>query len=274
MRGLLRKIACVGLFLSVMFGVSSYKEIIIAFSEPVDINVDYPKDYTNVKAVETQIDMLLDTFAVEESTTTNRLGIVTNKSYSYYYIMPVHVEGEEETYYVGLRASEMQKIIYDRIVQATWSYLNGESVRGYTDFQGGFVEMTEGEYSYFKEWFRDMNYFEGSVELNKYALPLLLKTINYDNMKKLAYGVAIGFAISIFLLLLSFCPEKKNRPVRPKKEVITINGVNYRTYDLEKINKLVEKKQRGKAIKELMAIAKIDENVARDVVFDWYSYWR
>ena len=81
-------------------------------------------------------------------------------------------------------------------------------------------------------------------------------------------------ALCIFLLVLSFRKGKeKPQSVTPQKAVITINDINYPTSNFEKVNKLVEKGKKDKAVKELMEDTGISETDANAVILDWYAYW-
>lgn len=275
MKDFLRKVAFVGLIFVVIFGCISYKEVIIAFSEPVDIFEDFPEDYNDVKAVETEINMIYDCFAEEETTTTNRRGAVTNRSYDYYYILPVYTESENEEYYVALKASQKDRAKHDKIVDTTIDYLFGDAQElQSTKFQGGFIKMEDEIYKYFEEWFQDVEWFESSKELKKYVLPLVLEPVNYAATKKFTFIMIGVLVVSILLFLLSFKVGNKKQHVVPQKAVITINGVNYPTSNFEQVNKLVEKGKKAKAVKELMVVTGISEADANAVILDWYAYWR
>ena len=54
---------------------------------------------------------------------------------------------------------------------------------------------------------------------------------------------------------------------------IIINGVNYPSSNLEKVNLFVHKGKRDKAIKELMDVTNIDLATATDAVNRWNEIW-
>lgn len=274
MKNVLIRFGFVCLVFAGMLGYTGWQEMLIAFSKPVDINVDYPEDYDDIKAVETEIDILLDTFAEEETTTKNDSGAITSRDYDYYYVMPVFTE--EDTYYVAVKIDSEDSGAYDDIVDATWDYLYGityelesESVH----FQGGFFKMEDELYKYFEQWFEEEEFFESDEEMEKYLLPLVLEPFKYSNVRIMAY-VMIGLVVlGIVLLLLAFRVGKKQKKNAPTSSVININGVNYPTSNFENVNKLVVKKKTKKAIKELQMITGLDEASATDVINKWSMYW-
>lgn len=271
----LRRIAFVGILFVVIFGVVAYKDVLVAFSEPVDIVEDYPEteeEIKSIKAVKTELDMVLDVFAEEETTTTNKYGAVTNRRYDYYYVVPVFTE--TETYYVGVKVSSTKSLEYDKVCDATWSYLYGETEELKTvEFEGGFYKMEDEAFKYFKEWFEDNEWLD-EKDIKKYVLPLMLEPIKLSTTRKLTFVFVGVLALCIFLLVLSFRKGKeKPQSVTPQKAVITINDINYPTSNFEKVNKLVEKGKKDKAVKELMEVTGISETVANAVILDWYAYW-
>ena len=74
---------------AIIFGFVSWKDMVAAFSEPVDISVDYPDSYDDVKAVDTDIYELDGIFAEEEVTSDS------SKSIYYYYVMPVYTADDD-----------------------------------------------------------------------------------------------------------------------------------------------------------------------------------
>ncbi len=274
MKEALRKVALVAIVICAVFVFMGWKEMLISFSEPVDIYVDYPDDYEDVKAVETEINMILDLFAEEETTTTNRSGAVTDVSYDYYYVLPVYTEAEEEPYFVGLKVGEKSRSAYEKVVDATWDYLEGSGYElEYVNFEGGFIKMEDEAYKYFVEWFEDTEWFEDEADMDKYVLPLLLEPIDLSNMKTIALVVGAVLLVSIVILIWSFIPKKEKDVPAPTKSVMTINGVNYPIANFASVNKLMVKGKKDKAVKELEKIAKISQEEAEAIIGSWDSYW-
>ena len=276
MKEFLRRIALTGILLVVIMGFVMYKDVLIAFSEPVDIVEDYPEseeEIKSIKAVKTDLDMILDVFAEEETTTKNKYGAVTNKRYDYYYVVPVFTE--TEIYYVGAKVSSTKSVEYDKVCEATWAFLYGETDELETvEFEGGFYKMEDEAYKYFKEWFQDNEEFIGEIDIKKYVLPLMLEPIKLSTTRKVAFVCVGVLAVCILLLILSFRKGKEDsQSVTPQKAVITINGINYPTSNFEKVNKLIEKGKKDKAVKELMEVTGISETDANAVILDWYAYW-
>ena len=103
MKEFFRYVAILAIFFAGVFFVIDFKNIVAAFHEPVDICVDYPEDYNDVKAVKTELNMVLGRFATEEITTEQN-GAITDRRYEYYYVVPVFTDAEDEgAYFVGVK---------------------------------------------------------------------------------------------------------------------------------------------------------------------------
>lgn len=277
MNKLMTRIGAFLAMLGLVGGITLWQEIVIAFSEPVDINVDFPEDVTKVKAVETTIDMLIDVFAEEETTFTNRSGKVTSKEYDYYYIVPVFT-ADDDVYYVAVMVNSSKASVYDRIVESTWAYLDGEKdyLGSSITFSGGFVKMKDELYEYFEDWFEETEWFESEAEMKEHILPLVLKPVVYKNTRLTAFALAGMFVIGLICLYFVFFPPKGNGSRRHREATvtdITLNGVSYPAKTFEKVNKLIEKGEKGKAAQELMKITGMDGEAAVDVVNRWWYYW-
>ncbi len=274
MKAVLRKIGLVVIGICILFLIFTGKDMLISLNEPVDIFVDYPESYDDVKAVRTEINMILDKFAEEETKTTSSSGAVTDVRYDYYYVLPVYTANDENPYFVGIKVSADDKKEYNKVSNATWDFLNGEiDELESLQFEGGFKKMEEEAYYYFVEWFEEAEWFENEEEQEKYVLPLLLEPIVLDNVKKSALVVGISLLVSIIIIIWSYIPSKKKEIPAPTKSVMTINNVSYPIGNFEKVNKLVVEGKKDKAVKELAAIVKFSQEEAEAVINAWDSYW-
>lgn len=211
MKDFLSNVALVGLVYVIIFGAIDFKNIIIAFNEPVDINVDYPDDYNKVKAVKTEINMLVDVFATEE-TVTKKDGAITDRKYDYYYVMPVYTESDDNPYFVGVKVSSQDKKTYDMVCDATWDYLYGTRDSLETiEFEGGFNKMDEECYERFEDWFEAEEWFEDDKEMEKYVLPLILESVPLEATKKSTFFLAGVLAVCILILILCSRKSKKEQ---------------------------------------------------------------
>lgn len=270
MKEFFKYVAYLAIFFAGVFFVIDFKNIAIAFNKPVDIYVDYPDDYNDVKAVKTEIDMILDRFATEE-TTTEQNGAITDRKYDYYYVVPVYTESEEEPYFVGVKVSSEDKKDYEKVCDATWTYLYGETDTLETiEFEGGFKKMEDDCYKYFVEWFEDNEWFEDEEDIEKYALPLVLESVNLESTKKAAFILAGVILAGIIILVLCCRKGKDKEPeVEKYKRVIDINGKRIHISEYQKVNKFVEKGKTDKAVKALMKIVEISEADANAAIADW-----
>ena len=88
----------------------------------------------------------------------------------------------------------------------------------------------------------------------------------------MGYGTAIAFIVGVLLVIFGL--KKPKNEARPSLfPFIIINGVNYPSSNLEKVNLFVHKGKRDKAIKELMDVTNIDLATATDAVNRWNEIW-
>ncbi len=274
MKSFLRSFGFVVAMIAAIFLFVGKEDMGYAFSEPVDINgEEYVEDYSKVKAVKTDIYMVLDVFAELETTTTNN-GAVTDRDYTYYYIMPVFTE--DDTYYVGVEVDEDDDKKYDKLADLTWEWLNGEeNDLGSTTipFEGGFVKMEDECYKYYLEWFEEAEWFESKEEMEKYALPMVLKPAKLERLQKMIIGSAIALAVGIIMIIIGFLPSKKKELPAPTKTTVEINGINYPISNFENVNKNVVAGKKVQAVKELGEITGLDLEASKAVIDSWEQYW-
>ena len=270
MKEFFKYVALLAVFFAGCFFVIDFKNIVIAFNEPVDINVDYPESYDDVKAVKTEFNMILDRFATEE-TTTEQNGAITDRKYDYYYVVPVYTESEDDAYFVGVKVSSDDKKDYEAACDTTWAYLYGETDELETiEFEGGFKKMEDDCYKYFVEWFEDGEWFEDEDDIDKYVLPLVLESVDLEATKKGAFILG-GIIIAGIVILVLCCRKGKEKEpeVEKYKRVIDVNGKRLHISEYQKVNKFVEKGKQDKAVKALMKIAEIGETEATVAIADW-----
>ena len=249
------------------------QDMIAAFYTPIDIYEDYPADYSKVKAVDTELGMLLDIFC-EEETVKKQNGAITGRSYDYYYILPVFSSSDEDTYYIALMIDAEDAKPYNELVDATWAYLDYESdyvLAEPIEFKGTLKKMEDELYEYFENWFTEYEYFENDEDMKKHLLPYVLDKTHFGNMKIMAY-ITIGlFAIGFIMLILAIIPHKKYS--EPARAIITINGANYPATNFTKVNVFVEKGKTEKAISQLQKVINIDSGAAAYIISNWTQYW-
>ncbi len=268
MKEFFKYVALLGIFFAVVFGVIDFKNIIIAFNEPIDINADYPEDYNDVKAVKTELDMILERFATEETVTESN-GAITDRRYDYYYVVPVYTKSEENAYYVGVKVASDDKKAYEKVCDATWAYLYGETDSLKTiKFEGGFKKMDEECYEHFENWFEENEWFEDEDDMEKYVLPLVLESVNLEATKKSTFVLAGVIAVCSLIMVLC-CRKGKEPEVEKYKRVTELNGKKYHVTVLKKVHKLVEKGKKDKAVQELMKVTGLSEADANAAIMDW-----
>lgn len=168
MRNVLARLGGTLIIMAIIFGVIAGEDIVASFQKPVDINAEpYPEDYNDIKAVDTEFDMILDIFCEEEITNKTSSGTVTSKKYVYYYIVPVFTE--DDVYYVGVKVDKEKSAPYEKVADSTWAYLcyETETLDEKVAFTGAFTEMDDELYDYFVDWFEEAEFFESEAEMEK-----------------------------------------------------------------------------------------------------------
>ncbi len=252
------------LIAAIVLGFGARNEIIASFSKPVDIYVDYPEKIDDVKAIDTELYQIIDTFAEEEITSN---GSVT--SVYYYYIVPVFTADEDEAYYVGLKVNKNKSAAYDRVVDSTWDAIEkGTDLNAFVEFTGCYEKMDKELYGYFLEYFEDV--FDSEEEMKKYVLPLVMEPMVIKNSRTTLYVVIGMFVAGAVLLFLAFRKPKQAPASRP---YITVNGINYPSSNFESVNKMVKKGETANAVKELQRLTGVEPEVAASVVSNWTQHW-
>ncbi|MBQ8413006.1 MAG: hypothetical protein IJX12_05280 [Lachnospiraceae bacterium] len=256
-------------------------DIVILFSEPVDIFMDGVEDVDDVKAglsIESEMYLLMECFGSMETTHKNRAGQTTGTSVDYYYIMPVFV-GDTDTYYVAFKVSSKSDDLsmYNKIANDTMAYLYME--QDYfgtysTDINGGLYKLDDEIYGHMKDWFEETQFFTSDSDINKYVLPYVFKPHQEKGLKTLV-GIALGAAIlGIVLLVGSLFMDKKYNARRKALSqkgdaTVTINGIQYRVSMMEQVDRLIAKGNIEKAKKKLMKDYRASDVEAQQIAENW-----
>lgn len=178
-------------------GVAALRGPVDLYAQETDIN-----QLSKLTPVEAEIYMVLDYF-LEETTTRTRDDQVSSIDKDYYYIIPAF--SGEETYFIGLKVTAKNKKTYEEIADITYSYLMGESdeIGGTTDLVKGCLRDMDFEtYGYFKDWFKDSEWYADEKELEKYVLPLYLEPVNLTNSRVMFIAAGIGLVVGILFAIL------------------------------------------------------------------------
>ncbi|MBQ8116766.1 MAG: hypothetical protein IJ147_01685 [Lachnospiraceae bacterium] len=273
MKTFCRSAGAVILLFVILTIVFTWREWLIAFDKPINLNSDHPADYTKVRAVEADINILYGRFAREEKATKNNKGQITHQSCDYYYVVPVF--GETDIYYVGVVVDSQKAAPYDQVSELTGQYLTGEleqpSEEGIA-FQGGFLKMEDEMYERFQKWFRDREYFADEEDLKEHVLPLVLEQVNYKPARK-SFIVTIVFSILCIVMLVYGFRSEHAGMADAANEMITINGTSYPSDNFADINALVRKGKTDKAVRELQRLTNVSEAEAAAIIQRWNSHW-
>lgn len=273
MKDFCKKAGLIIFILSAFMLCTSLKEYRAAFGEPVDIYKEYPEDYTKVNGVETELKMVLGCFLQDEIITKNKSGQAKYVSYEYYYAVPIFVE--DEVYLVGAFVDSAKVERYEKLSELSMKYLQGEldNLGDETiQFQGRFGKMDEEVYERLKNWSKNKGYFESDVEIEKYVLPLTLKSMNYKNVRTTACVMMVAFVLSIIMMIYGRSSDKV-KVVTASSDMITINGVTYPSDSFQKVNKLIQSGKADKALRVLQGITNMNVADAKAVIRDWDTYW-
>lgn len=273
MKDFCKKAGLIIFVLSAFMLCTSVKEYKAAFGEPVDINKEYPEDYTKVNGVETELKMVLGCFLQNESIIKNKSGQAKYAIYEYYYAVPIFVE--DEVYLVAAFVDSANVERYEKLSELSMKYLQGEldNLGDETiQFQGRFGKMDEDVYERLKNWSKNKGYFESDEEIEKYVLPLTLESMNYKNVRITACVMLVAFVLSIIMMIYGRCPDKV-KVVSASCDMITINGVTYPSDSFKKVNKLIQNGKADKALRTLQGITNTNVADAKAVIRNWDTYW-
>ncbi len=253
----------------------------IMFNEPVDIFVDGAESEEELKAgmaINTDMYLLMESFATKETSSKNRAGQVTSTSTSYYYILPVFV-GEEDTYYVAFKVGEhdANKSKYNQIVNDTMAYLYMEqdTCGNYSiQINGGLHKLENDGYEYMKDWFRETGFFESEADIDKYVLPLCFESQSSGTIMNVFIGTIVCIVLGILLIVIScFIGKKYQARQQYLKSLygrtITINNIPYEVANMEELDKLLLKGKTAKAKRLLTKSFRASDMEAENIINNW-----
>lgn len=180
-------------------GVAALRTPTDLYAEDTDIG-----RLSKLTPVKAEIYMSLDYF-LEETTTRTSNDQISSIDKDYYYIIPAF--SGEDTYFIGLKVKAKDKKTYDEIVENTYAYfMNDSEELGETTamVQGCLRDMDFESYGYFKDWFKDSEWFADDKELEKYVLPMYLEPVNLTNSRVMFIAAGIGLAAGIIFAVLFF----------------------------------------------------------------------
>lgn len=268
-----------GLILAIVAGISLFligKDGIASLQKPVDLYADDTNvtKLGNLKAVEADVYAVLDCYA-SEVTTTKRNGSVTGQSEDFYYIIPAF--NGEETYYIGLKASEKNSRAYDKLADITWEWLSGASSTygESTEYIAGrMAKMDDELYDYMVEWFQEAEWFETDAEISKYVLPVYISPIiSFNNTRILFLVCVAALSVGIVMVVVSMVLEKKRGKAAKEQMVVVINGVSYPKETFDRVNSSIRNKEAIFAVQELRDITGISLEEAQNIVDHWNEYY-
>lgn len=272
-----------GIFLLFFGGLLAFTEtdyVKIAYNEPVDIYGEGLEDASQIErglAIDTDVQMLMECFASEETTTTRKGGSTISTDTDYYYTLPIFVDGE--TYYVGFCVDSKNEHLttYDKMVEETMAYLYGESstIGSYSvEVSGGLKEMDEELYAYMQSYFRERNLFASEAEMEKYVLPLTYTNVDREATKIMLYISIIMLVGGAAMLLYAILGDRKYSARRKQfkklgNKTININGINYNVDRMDTLDRKIWSGQHDKAKKELMQAFKASDQDAERIIAEW-----
>lgn len=204
-------ISAILLFQSTPDFIASLKPAI----DPTQVSASEIKPGAHVK---TEVFMLIDNFASEETYTKNSNGSRTpSKISAKYYIFPV---GEEE--YMALRGGSKNYANLDAIVKATHEFVSsgtGDFGQKTVEIEGVVKKMDSELLQYYTEWFTDNEFFNQGENPDDYVLNYCVEPRDFTAVRIL-FGVGAG----IFLLdaLYLFRQYKKGKATQKAEESVDL----------------------------------------------------
>lgn len=255
----------------------------IMFAEPVDIFVDAVDSDEDLKvglAINTDMYLLMESFASKDTTNRGRGGRVTSTSTDYYYILPVFV-GAEDTYYVAFKVGEHDgdKSKYNQIANDTMAYLYGEqdTCGNYSVWINGGLHKLENEgYQYMKDWFRENGFFENEADIEKYVLPLCFEKQSDSAIRGIFMFSVGAVVVGIVLIIVSTQIGNKYKARHEYLQglygrTVTINNIPYEIANMEELDKLLMDGKTAKAKKLLMKSFRASDQEADYIINNWSS---
>ena len=275
------------IFLAMLVGFS-WDTVWYSFKEPVDI---YEEGYDFVEAgkgghIDTTLWVSLDRAVSQTTTTKSRRGGSTSTT-KHYYIVPVY-DADYNEYYVCVEVSDSDKSSYTRLVNATWTYLEDETLEDIPHpgikFTGTAKKLDDDLYKHMKDWFEEAEWFESDADIEKYVLPIRLVSKDFDmrNGFIIAYVVLAGLSVLCFVI-----SRKRNKKFEQKEEefrqqtqvvmgdevYVTLPMGSYPKRELARVDAFLAGQDKIQAIAAFRDITGCGLAEAKDIVDHWYDYY-
>lgn len=277
-----------GIFIMITMGadgIASFK----SGTDLYDIDTDY-FELSRLDLIDTEFDVSLGCFVEEETTTKNKYGSVTNRSYKYYYAIPAY--SGEDTYWIGLEISSDNMRTMDQIVDETYDYLMGEDAYyGYTylELQGRLTKLEDEKYDYMVEMFEELEWYEDDDDIEKYVLPVCITTFDPASTRIFFIVGVVGILLGILSIVSSIKGNashgrrnaannnannsNNSNTANTNSEMVTIGGTSYPKSYFERVNNYIEKNELEYAVQDLWSLTGLSSEEAREVVNNWNKYY-
>lgn len=290
-KNILLKVAIIFSILLIGFTFMAAKLVYLSFQEPVDIyDISFNiSEHGTGGHIETTLDYVLDNCAYMTTTNTTN-GVETSSSTDYYYIIPINGKDDDD-YYICVEVDEDESSLYDTLVDNTWEYIESGDYTcfdTYADFAGTLDDLDDEIYGYMVEWFEEAEVYETDAELKEHVLPIVLKPMHYDSATAYIIIFLVLLALTILFWALFFIKRSKNKaneaqaqaqfqaqfPGQEYGQYVVINGVSYPKSSMAHINAYVEHHENVVAIKELREMTGLSLEESKNVIDNWFMYYK
>jgi len=215
-------------------------------------------------------------YCAEKERYTTTMGIKTGTiDVSRYYIIPVYKGSDDNEYFVILQVSGDKLSDYDKLIDATYDYISGDTEDISYDpipFEGILDKASNEIYGYAKSWFITTGYYSSSSEVDAHLLPYCINTTSADKIALFVLPV-LGLAALVLGIYFLAALIGTKRPKKLQRTTVLIKEKEFPIHEFDNVDKLLRNDKRAAAVIELSKIVGISFEEAVEIVDKWDSYY-
>lgn len=281
----------IGYILSVGFGLVLFyifanTEIKLFFTDPVNIsegNFD-PDKHGPEKVVSLTVNQVYG----ERSKTVREKRYVrrghtryVDVTYYYYYVPIIGENGE--TYIICVKTEkneDLSKLNAIFVMDKAGNIPDNIDMSFDVNMEGEMKKASDEVHGVMLTSIRLLGLYETEEELREHVLPYVFKPIKGEDSRESA-GVAIIAALVIGCAIVYYLVRSKkskviaaNSYIPEKKDCVKIGAFPVKRDHLEDINRYITNNEEDKAVEQLCRRFRIEEYEAKEIIADWYSYYK
>ena len=275
-------------FALVLFYIIANTEITLFFTDPVNIsegNFD-PEKHGPENVVSLTVDEVYGEYSktVTERHYRHRRTRYVKVTYYYYYVPVIGENGE--TYIICVKTEkneDLSKLNAIFEMDSAGNIPDNIDMSFDVNMEGEMKKASEGVHSLMLKEIRRLGLYENEQELQEHVLPYVFRPVEeIDSRMSAGFAIICGLVVgcAIIYYIIRSRKSKKLKAIAAKsfisekKDCVKIGEFPVKREHLEDINRYITNNEEDKAVERLCHRFRIEEYEAREIISDWYSYYK